>query len=178
MAKPIIKVPVTHAINCSIRENRFPSLLKISRVLPIQKPKKSKLEKESYRPVCNLHSLEKLFEEHIKVQLVEYLETNEILHDGHHGGRKNRSTMTAKASIDDNLAKKYEEGKTTSIISTDLSLCFDTVDHKTLLEKMNFYGIQGKENTFFESFLSERTQYIELETCKSTVRNANNCSVI
>ena len=46
------------------------------------------------------------------------------------------------------------------------------------LSKNLFYGIQGKENKFFESFLSERTQYIELETCKSTVRNANNCSVI
>ena len=86
--------------------------------------------------------------------------------------------MTAKAAIDDRVAKKYEEGKTVSIISTDLSLAFDSVDHPTLLNKMKFYGIENKENEFFASYLQGRTQFIELETSKSTVRNANDCSVI
>ena len=125
--------------------------------------------KESYRPICILHLLEKVFEGHLNTQLKEHLERNNILHDRQHGGRKNRSTMTAKTVIDNFTAKNYEEGKTISIISSDLSLALDTVDTCILLNKMKFYGIWKRENKFFCSYLQERTQYIELQTKKSTV---------
>ena len=57
---------ITFPINRSLMAGVFPSILKISRILPILKPGKNRLEKTSYRPISNLHCVEKIFEEHIK----------------------------------------------------------------------------------------------------------------
>ena len=53
----------------------------------------------SFRPLNNLPILEKIIEEHIKVQMTEFLETNNIINENHHGGLKNHSTITALAQI-------------------------------------------------------------------------------
>ena len=45
----------------------------------------------------------------------------------------------------------------------DLSKAFDTVDHKSLLKKLQYYGIKGKNLSWFESYLTGRKQYINFE---------------
>ena len=76
----ISSILITHAINVSIREGVFPSALKIARVIPILKPSKLKTNPEGYRPISNLHTMEKVYEEHIKRQLTKYLTENYIFH--------------------------------------------------------------------------------------------------
>ena len=153
-------------------------MLKIARVLPILKPKKNRLEKSSYRPISNLNSVEKVFESYLKDELENYFTKNQIIIDNHHGGRKGRSTVTAKAVIEDEIGKRYEESKITAVLSSDLSMAFDTVDHFALIEKMEYYGIKNREKEFFQSYLSERMQYVEINTKKSKVRQMPPCSVI
>ena len=57
---------ITIAINRSIAAGIFPKNMKVAKVLPILKPGKEIFKKESYRPISNLHCLEKIYEEHIK----------------------------------------------------------------------------------------------------------------
>ena len=163
MGSPIISILLTHAINTSIRENKFPETLKIARVLPILKPDKNKKDPDGYRPISNLHTAEKVFEEHLKVQLMEHLEKNEIIHPNHHGGLRNKSTQTAKAAIDVALARGYEDDRTCALLCTDLSSCFDTIDHGLLLRKMEFYRIKGKENNIKSSYLENRVQFVQVD---------------
>ena len=118
------------------------------------------MNKPSYRPISNLNSVEKVFEGDIKEELEEYFYSNNIIVDNHHGGRPNRSTITAKAKIDAKMAENYEDDMITTVISTDLSKAFETIDHVTLIQKMEFYGIKDGEKKFFESFLSERMQFV------------------
>ena len=40
---------------------------------------------------------------------------------------------------------------------------FDTVNHKTLLEKLESYGIKDTENAWFESYLSNCLQYCSID---------------
>ena len=138
--KPLIPY-ITHMINCIIREGTFPDCFKISRITPYLKPDKPDKLMSSYRPINNLCVLEKIVEEFIKQHLVSYLEYNNITHDNHHGSRKHHSTMTALAQILNIVYKQQESGKISAILQTDLSAAYDTVDTKTLLLKMEHYGI-------------------------------------
>ena len=96
----ITSVWMTHLINCIVRKSRFPQVFKITRIMPICKPKKSSMNKNHYRPISNLNVLEKIVEQHIKEELTEYIERNNIILDEHHGGRKGKSNLTAKAMTD------------------------------------------------------------------------------
>jgi len=45
----------------------------------------------------------------------------------------------------------------------DFSKAFDKVSHNLLTSKLNYYGIQGKTNTWILNVLSNRTQAVLLE---------------
>ena len=61
-------------------------------------------------------------------------------------------------------------------ILIDLKKAFDTVDHKILLRKLNAYGIRGNMLKWFESYLSNRTQYVVFDGEKSDT-NSIKCGV-
>ena len=45
-----------------------------------------------------------------------------------------------------------------------LKKAFDNVDHKVLLDKLNYYGIRGIVNKCFSSYLTNRTQTTEIKS--------------
>ena len=49
----------------------------------------------------------------------------------------------------------------------DLSKAFDTLHHKILLHKLNFYGIRGTELKWFKIYLRKRLQFVEIDGIKS-----------
>ena len=52
----------------------------------------------------------------------------------------------------------------------DLKKAFDTVDHNILLAKLKQYGIRGNTQRWFESYLSNRKQYVEYNNFKSDTK--------
>ena len=52
----------------------------------------------------------------------------------------------------------------------DLRKAFDTVDHNILLDKLKYYGVEGKHLAWFESYLSNRTQYCSVDGHNSELR--------
>ena len=58
----------------------------------------------------------------------------------------------------------------------DLSLpkAFDALDHKILIDKLCYYGIRGISLMWLESYLSQRTQHVEVDNFKSPHQTSTN----
>ena len=112
------------------------------------------------------------------MHLETYLCTNNIILKYHHGSRKYHGTNTAITHITNEINTDYENNFITATVATDLSAAFDTIDIIKLLDKLEYYGIQGSELAIFKSFLLERTQNVAIDTFKSETMDCPPCSVV
>jgi len=65
------------------------------------------------------------------------------------------------------LTKANNKRLYTIAIFCDLQKGFDTVDHKILLKKLEGLGVRGIELKWFESYLSNRKQFVTLDGVNS-----------
>ena len=54
-------------------------------------------------------------------------------------------------------------------IFLDLSKAFDTIDHTIILNKLKYYGLKCLTLNLFQSYLSNRNQYTEIDDTTSTM---------
>ena len=151
---------LTHITNLSIKQGVFPTIYKASKVVPLKKATDlSDVDCNSYRPVNLLPQAGKIVERAVFIQLTEYLETNKLLHQNHHGGRKGHSTVTALLQLYDKWVELMEEGKLVGIMMIDQSAAFDLCYHEILKRKIRILcGGGAAENSWVSSYLEGRTQ--------------------
>ena len=78
---------ITHIINLSIIQRKFPQSWKISKIIPLHKKDEMFLSK-NFRPVSLLSVISKVLEKAIFLQLFEYLEENGLIHPSHYAYRQ------------------------------------------------------------------------------------------
>ena len=173
-----ISYQICHMINCVMCTGKFPKIFKTTRIIPVSKPGKSLDDFDSFRPINNLPCLGKILEDWICKQVTGWLTANNVMSNNHHGGRQGYSTLTAKTEIENAITKNLNENKYNVLLTTDLSAAFDTVDHVTLLRKMDHYGIRGHALKLMRSYSGERSQFVEIETFRSILKPSLNLSTI
>ena len=150
---------LTHVVNLSLTHAHFPALWKTAKVVPLLK-KSDETEPKNYRPVSLLSVTSKILERVVYQQIIEYLETNNLLHHSHHGFRRHHSTTTALLEMHSNWVQSYEENKYTAVVLLDMSAAFDLVDKSILIEKLKLYGLDDHSSNWLESYLSRRYQRV------------------
>ena len=74
-------------------------------------------------------------------------------HNGH-------STNHALLNLTEDIRYALDNNIFAVGIFIDLQKAFDTIDHKLLLIKLDYYGIRGIANNWFRSYLTNRKQYV------------------
>ena len=70
----------------------------------------------------------------------------------------------AVLEMTDKISAAMENDQFSVGVFVDLSKAFDTLDHNILLNKLNYYGIQG---IAYHCYLCNRCQYVCLDDCTS-----------
>ena len=115
----------------------------MSRITPIFKPNNPTNLIQSFCPINNLISLDKVFEQYLLTNLTNFLQKHDIVHDNNHGDRAGYSTTTTLVQINNTLQQNLDKDRITAVISTDLTAAYDTVDRDILVQKLDHYGIRG-----------------------------------
>ena len=60
-------------------------------------------------------------------------------------------------------------GKLVGLVFIDLKKAFDTVDHKILCKKLEFYGVKERELSWFKSYLTNRKKFCRVNGVYSEI---------
>ena len=159
MIADLIIVPLSNLINVSFSTGVFPDILKIAKVIPLHKGGSTQ-ELNNFRPISLLSIFDKIMEKLMHKRLYSFIEEHNILFRNQFGFRKGSSTTHSLIEITEKIKESIDNGKFGCGIFIDLKKAFDTVNHNILLSKLEHYGVRGTILKWFESYLTDRKQYV------------------
>ena len=159
--KDQINVPLAHIFNLSLQSGEFPSKLKQCRVIPIFKSG-NPLECDNYRPISLLSSISKVLEKIVAEKLTTHLLSNDLLYCHQYGFLPNRSTEHHLLHVVNYVTKALNDNMYCIGIFLDLRKAFDVCSHEILLKKLAKMGITGNAFKWFTSYLSNRSQCVDI----------------
>lgn len=159
-----LALPLFIIFNKSLQEGIFPDKWKTAHVVPIHKSGDS-TNVRNYRPISILCTFSKVFESLMRDHL--YLYTKLTLSDTQHGFMHNRSIISNLLEYTDYLCMSLDKRIQVDTVYTDFSKAFDKVNHAILLEKLGSFGIHGNLLRWLSSYISNRTQLVNVNGFKS-----------
>ena len=116
----------------------------------------------NYRPISLLSNINKIFEKLVYSRLYSFLELHECIFELQFGFRSKHSTNHALTSLTETIRDALDNSNFACGIFVDFQKAFDTVDHSILLKKLEHYGVRGRANDWFKSYLTNRLQYVSV----------------
>ena len=107
--------------------------------------------------------LSKLIERLIARRLIDYIRDANLLPSFQSGFRPLHSTETAVLKVLSDLLEALDRGDVGVLLLLDLPAAFDTVDHETLLRRLEItFGVSGNALSWLASYLSGREYFVRL----------------
>ena len=166
--KDVLIKPLTLLMNQIIHTGEFPKQLKIAKVNPLFK-KGNQSSFTNYRPISLLPSISKIFEHVMTSQLMEYFTSKNLFCLQQFGFKPGHSTELAALKLVNHIISEMDSCNIPTNIYIDLSKAFDTLNFDILLNKLDYYSVQGCANRLiYYSYLSERWQFVYFSGHKSS----------
>ncbi|UYV74540.1 hypothetical protein LAZ67_12000078 [Cordylochernes scorpioides] len=145
---------LTKLFNACMGLNYYPEAWRKSAVMIIKKPNKENYkDPKAYRPISLSSNLGKIFESLIHIELLNHINSNNVMHTAQHGFTQEKSTISALQEIT-KLSLLKRETENTAIVTVDISGAFDNAWHPAILQqldKANFPAVLIKIiNSYFE----------------------------
>jgi hypothetical protein len=164
----VLAEPLLHIVNCSLKVG-MPKSLKEALITPILK--NAKLDPTSvnnYRPVSNLTFLSKIIERAALLQLTNHMSLNKILDNRQSAYRQYHSTETALLRVHNDIICAMDSQQVTLVVLLDLSAAFDTIQHETLIRRLEFMGVNDQALHWFCDYLTGRSCVVTVHNSTST----------
>ena len=167
----VISPLLSKLFNCSLLTSNVPNDWKLARVSPVYKGKGDIYDMGNYRPISVICHIGKVFEMQVHNQMLEYFQKYSYLNIDQSAYLKYHNTQTALHRVTDDWLDNMCNKLYTGICSLDIKKCFDTIDHKILLCKLENYGVHSSELVWFKSYLENRQQIVKCNGQKSDIQN-------
>ena len=169
---PIISPVICDIYNSAIIKGIFPSILKLSRVIPLHKGKSNKIT-NNFRPIFLLPFMSKVIEKLFKSRVCKFIENNSILYKKQFGFRTGCNTSDAILHLVHDCVTALDDKLFTVTVFLDFSKAFDTVNKDIMLKKLHRLGFRDNINKFIRSYLTDRRMFVSVNNCESTIRTTN-----
>ena len=151
-------------INLSFTTGVFPNHFKHATVVPVYKKRGDRRSVNNYRPIAILPFIGKIFEKCIFNRIVDFTTTNNIISPYQFGFTKGRSTQDAIFLLSEKIYDCWNNDNSSMLLNifVDFRKCFDTIDHRINLKRLELYGINGIFLKLLQSYLTDRTQSVRI----------------
>ena len=154
----------------SLARGHLPASFKAFITPTASKPGMDTTDVSSYRPISNLPVLSKLMKYFVVRQLMDYLQSSDLLPANQSGFRPGHSTETAVLWVLSDILLAVDREDVAALILLNISAAFDTVDYDILLQRLQTtYDISDVAHRWFRSYLLGRSQYVRIGTSCSSV---------
>ena len=152
----------------------FPRQLNIAKIIPVYK-KGDPLNCTNYCPISLLSNLGKLIEKLIHSRMNKFLENHKCFYKNQFGFRKKHSTNHALITITEKIRNVLDNNQYACGVLLDFQKAFDTVNHRILLSKLEYYGIRGIPHDLIKSYLTNRKHYTHINGVDSNTLTSTHC---
>ena len=115
------------------------------------------------RPISLTPCISKIIETLLRDQIVDYLWCEKLITKTQYGFRKRFSTTDAITYCTEFIRSEANKSKYVSAALLDLSKAFDSINHKTLDEKLDMLAFNTSSTILIKNFLSHREQQVKIQ---------------
>ena len=121
----------------------------------------------NYRPISITSVLSKVCERLVSVRLGRFMECSRVLPTTQFAYWKGLGTCDALLCVSQTLQSSLESEQEARILQIDFSTAFDGVNHQRILYQLCSVGIGGSVLSILTQFLSNRSQHVMVDGCRS-----------
>ena len=166
LASNELSAALTTAINCSIRNSRFPDDAKKAAVCPLDKGEPNRTEERNFRPVSVLNTFSKIYEKVLKKQLTLHLDNTLSVFIAAY--RRAYSTQHVLIRLIEDWRSNLDNDYLVGAVLMDLSKAFDCIPHDLLIAKLHAYGFDEDALVLTYSYLKRRKQSVRINNTYSS----------
>ena len=150
-----------------LRSASFPDCSRLANVTPIPEGPPSS-SASNYQPIYLTPILSEVFERLVSVRRERFIECRGVLPTTKFAYRKGLGTCDALLCVAHTLQSVLEMGQEARLVQIDFSAVFDRINHQGILCSL---GVGGSVLSVLTQFLSNRSQYVVVDGCRSKLVN-------
>ena len=163
---PSMSFPLSIFYRTLIETRSIPDEWRVAIITPIFK-KGSPSDPTNYRPISLTCTCCKILESINTSEILNFLNQHHLITKHQHGFLSRHSTSTNLLECINDWTLSISNKKSITIAYIDFKSAFDCISHPKLLLKLSSYGIKGNLHFWIQSFLSNRSQFVKINSSYS-----------